>query len=141
MTSENEMANSRRGVFLTAMAVLLALLAITDILKPLHLEGPTTGLVFFGHRLSGVPDAIVGPLVGIFLLIYAAGIWRMLRYAMYLGFVYAIYVTLNIVLFTVTNPMPTDRPDQIFGIVYSILAIVFSWATAIVLNRRKANLN
>jgi hypothetical protein len=135
------MANSRRGVFLTTMAVLLALLAITDILKPFHLEGPTTGLVFFGRRLSGVPNAIVGPLVGIFLLIYAAGIWRMLRYAMYLGFVYAIYVTLNIVLYTATNPMPTDRPDQIFGIVYSILAIGFSWATAIALNRRKADLN
>ena len=88
-----------------------------------------------------MPDAIVGPLLGIFLLIYAAGIWRMLRYAMYLGFAYAIYVTINIVLFTVSNPMPTDRPDQIFGIVYSILAIVFSWATAIVLNRHGADLN
>jgi len=135
------MANSRRGGFLTTMAILFVVLAITDILKPFHLEGPTTGLVFFGRRLSGVPDAIVGPLVGIFLLVYAVGIWRMLRYAIYLGFVYAIYVTLNIVLFTVTNPMPTDRPDQIFGIVYSILAIVFSWATALVLNRRKADLN
>jgi hypothetical protein len=134
------MANSRRGGFLTTMAVLLVLLATTDILKPFHLEGPTTGLVFFGRRLSGVADAIMGPLLGIFLLIYAAGIWRMRRYAVYLGFAYAIYVTINIVLFTVTNPMPTDRPDQIFGIVYSILAISFSWATAIVLNRRKADL-
>jgi hypothetical protein len=135
------MANSRRGVFLTTMAILFVVLAITDILKPFRLEGPTTGLVFFGHRLSGAPDAIVGALVGIFLLVYAVGVWRMLRYAMYLGFAYAIYVTLNIVIFTVSYPMPTDRPDQIFGIVYSTLAIVFSWATAIVLNRRKADLN
>src|ERR1700739_3839476 len=134
------MANSRRGGFLTTMAILLALLAITDILKPFHLEGPTTGLVFFGRRQSGVPDAILGALLGIFLLIYAAGIWRMRRYALYLGFAYAIYVTINIVLFTATNPMPTDRPDQIFGIVYSILAITFSWATAIVLNRQKTDL-
>jgi hypothetical protein len=134
------MANSRRGGFLTTMAILLVLLAITDILKPFHLEGATTGLVFFGRRLSGVPDAILGPLLGIFLLIYAAGIWRMRRYAVYLGFAYAIYVTINIVLFTATNPMPTGRPDQIFGIVYSILAITFSWATAIVLNRHKSDL-
>jgi hypothetical protein len=134
------MANSRRSGFLTTMAILLALLAITDILKPFHLEGATTGLVFFGRRLSGVPDAILGPLLGIFLLIYAAGIWRMRRYAVYLGFAYAIYVTINIVLFTATNPMPTGRPDQIFGIVYSILAITFSWATAIVLNRHKSDL-
>ena len=134
------MANSRRGGFLTSMAILLVVLAITDILKPFHLEGPTTGLVFFGRRQSGVPDAILGALLGIFLLIYAAGIWRMRRYALYLGFAYAIYVTINIVLYTATNPMPTDRPDQIFGIVYSILAITFSWATAIVLNRHKADL-
>ena len=134
------MANSRRGGFLTVIAILLVLLAIEDILKPFHLEGPTTGLVFFGRRLSGAPDAILGPLLGIFLLIYAAGIWRMRRYAIYLGFAYAIYVTINIVLFTVTNPMPTDRPDQIFGIVYSVLAITLSWATAIALNRHKADL-
>ena len=134
------MANSRRGGFLTTMAILLVVLAITDILKPFHLEGPTTGLVFFGRRQSGVPDAILGALLGIFLLIYAAGIWRMRRYALYLGFAYAIYVTINIVLYTATNPMATGRPDQIFGIVYSILAITFSWATAIVLNRHKADL-
>ena len=134
------MANSRRGGFLTTMAVLFVLLAIEDILKPLHLEGPTTGLVFFGRRLSGVPDAVLGPLVGIFLLIYAAGIWRMRRYALYLGFAYAIYVTINLVLFTATNPVPTSRGDQVFGIVYSILALVLTWATAILLNRHKDEL-
>jgi hypothetical protein len=134
------MANSRRGGFLTTMAVLFVLLAIEDILKPLHLEGPTTGLVFFGRRLSGVHDAVLGPLVGIFLLIYAAGIWRMRRYALYLGFAYAIYVTINLVLFTATNPMPTSRGDQVFGIVYSILALVLTWATAIFLSRHKGEL-
>ena len=134
------MANSRRGGFLTTMAVLFVVLAIEDILKPLHLEGPTTGLVFFGRRLSGVPDAVLGPLVGIFLVIYAAGIWRMRRYALYLGFAYAIYVTINLVLFTATNPMPTSRGDQVFGIVYSILALVLTWATAMFLSRHKDEL-
>jgi hypothetical protein len=122
------------------MAVLFVLLAIEDILKPLHLEGPTTGLVFFGRRLSGVPDAVLGLLVGIFLLIYAAGIWRMRRYALYLGFAYAIYVTINLVLFTATNPVPTSPGDQVFGIVYSILALVLTWATAILLNRHQDEL-
>ena len=54
------MADSRRGGMLTTLAVLFAILASTDILKPLHLEGPTTGLVFFGERLSGTPNAILG---------------------------------------------------------------------------------
>jgi len=33
------MANSRRGIALTVLAILFAILAISDILKPLHLEG------------------------------------------------------------------------------------------------------
>jgi hypothetical protein len=134
------MADSRRGGALTTMAILFAILAITDILKPFHLEGATTGLVFFGKRLSGMPDAILGPVLGIILLTYAAGIWRMRRYAIYLGFAYAIYVTINLVLFTATNPPPPSQGEMIFGIVYSILALIFSWGTAIILSRRKAEL-
>jgi len=134
------MADSRRGGLLTTLAILFAILALTDILKPLHLEGPTTGLVFFGKRLSGTPDAILGPLLGIVLLIYAALIWRMRRYAMYLGYAYAIYVTLNLVLFSVRNPSPASQSEMIFGIVYIIVALAMSWATAILLNRRKIDL-
>jgi hypothetical protein len=134
------MADSRRSGALTTLAILFAILAVSDILKPFHLEGPTTGLVFFGKRLSGVPDAILGPILGIILLTYAAGIWRMRRYALYLGFAYAIYVTINLIVFTATNPPPPSRGEIIFGIVYSIVALVFSWGTAILLRRSKADL-
>jgi hypothetical protein len=122
------------------LAILFAILALIDILKPLHLEGPTTGLVFFGKRLSGTPDAILGPILGIILLIYAAGIWRMRRYALYLGYAYAIYVTINLVLFSARNPPPASRGEMIFDTVYIIFALVFSWGTAILLNRRKVDL-
>jgi len=134
------MAEKSRGTTLTVLAILFALLAITDILKPFHLEGPTTGLVFFGKRLAGTPDAILGPLLGIILLIYAAGIWRMRRYALGLGYAYAIYVALNLVLFSVRNPPPASQSERIFGIVYVILALAFTWGTAILLGRRKAEL-
>src|ERR1019366_10031340 len=134
------MADSKRGGMLTTLAILFAILALTDILKPLHLEGPTTGLVFLGERLSGTPDAILGLLLGIILLIYAAGIWRMSSYAMYLGYGYAAYVTLNLALFRARNPPPASQGEMIFDIVYIILALAFSWGTAIVLNRRKADL-
>ena len=134
------MANSKRSSGLTILAILFAILAVSDILKPFHLEGPTTGLVFFGKRLSGAPDAILGPVLGIFLLTYAAGIWRMRRYALSLGYAYAIYVTINLALYTATNPTPASQTEMIFGIVYTILALLFSWGTAILLNRRKAEL-
>ena len=134
------MAESRRGGTLSTLAVLFGILGVTDILKPFHLEGATTGLVFFGQRLSGAADAILGPALGIILLYYAAGIWRMRRYALYLGYAYAVYVTLNLVLFTVRNPPPTAQADKIFGFVYVIFALAFSWGTAIILSRRKAEL-
>ena len=131
------MANSRRGTALTVLAILFAILAVSDILKPLHLEGPTTGLVFFGKRLSGAPDAILGPILGIVLLIYAAGIWRMSRYALYLGYAYAIYVTINLMLFSARNPSLTSRSEMIFGIVYIVFALALSWGTPVLLSRRQ----
>ncbi len=134
------MANSRRGGGLTALAILFAILAVSDILKPLLLEGPTTGLVFFGKRLSGTPNAILGPILGIILLSYAAGIWRMRRYAMYLGYAYAIYVTLNLALFSARNPPPALQSEMIFDTVYVIFAFAFSWGTAILLHRHKVDL-
>ena len=134
------MAESRRGGVLTTLAVLFGILGVTDILKPLHLEGATTGLVFFGQRLSGTADAILGPALGIIVLYYAAGIWRMRRYALYLGFAYAVYVTINLVLFTVRNPPPASQSERIFGFVYVIFALGFSWGTAIILSRRKTEL-
>ena len=134
------MANSRRSGALTILAILFAVLAVSDILKPFHLEGETTGLVFFGKRLSGTPDAILGPILGIMLLIYAAGIWRMRRYALYLGYAYAIYVTVNLVLFSVRNPPPASRGEMIFGLVYIVFALAFSWGAAVLLSRHKGEL-
>ncbi|MGC2277752.1 MAG: hypothetical protein WA571_17200 [Candidatus Binatus sp.] len=131
------MANSRRGTALTVLAILFAILAVSDILKPLRLEGPTTGLVFFGKRLSGAPNAILGPILGIVLLIYAAGIWRMSRYALYLGYAYAIYVTINLILFSARNPSLTSRSEMIFGIVYIVFALALSWGTPVLLSRRQ----
>jgi hypothetical protein len=134
------MANARRSSALTILAILFAILAVTDILKPLHLEGPTTGLVFFGKRLSGTADAVLGPTLGIVLLIYAAGIWMMRRYALYLGYAYAIYVTINLVLFSARNPPPASRNEMIFGLVYIVLALASSWGTAVLLSRQKESL-
>jgi len=126
------MAASKRSAVLTVLAVLFALAALEDLLKPFRLEGPTTGLVFFGTRLSGMSNATLGPLLGIFLLIYAAGIWQMRRYA--------IYVAINLLLFTATNPRPASQGEMIFGIVYSILALALTWGAAISLTRSKAEL-
>jgi tryptophan-rich sensory protein len=134
------MGESKRGAMLTTIAVLFAILALTDILKPLKLEGPTTGLVFFGTRQTGMANAILGPMMGLILLVYASGIWRMRRYAMIVGWMYAGYVIVNLVLYTQLNPPAKSQGEMIFGIVYMILAITITVGTAIVLTRRRAEL-
>jgi tryptophan-rich sensory protein len=134
-------AETKRSGLLTLFAVLFLLAAIEDLLKPFRLEGPTTGLVFFGTRLSGLANAVIAPVVGIFLLIYAAGIWRMQRYTVYLAYGYAIYVTINLVLFTTRNPPPKSQGELVFGVVYTILALVITWSSAIVLRRNMAQLS
>ena len=134
------MGESRRGPLLTTIAILFAILALTDLLKPLKLEGPTTGLVFFGIRQSGIANLILGPLMGLILLFYAAGIWRLRRYAMALGWLYAAYVIVNLVLYTRLNPPAKNSGELVFGIVYMVLAIVITVGTAITLTRRRTEL-
>ena len=63
---------TRRGTVLTIFAALFALLALSDISKPL--SGGRAGLVFFGTKTTGLANAILAPAFGIFLLIYALGI-------------------------------------------------------------------
>ena len=75
------MAQAERGQALTTFAILFGLLAISNLLKPFQFGGEQTGFVFFGSRLSGAPNAIIGPVFGIFLAVYAYAIWNMRRFA------------------------------------------------------------
>jgi hypothetical protein len=141
---------TKRGGFLTAMAILFGLVAIEDVLKPFGRQDPTTpasflppiqpGIVVLGVRHTGSEAAILGPLVGAVLVLYAIGIWRMNRYAVMVAWIYTAYVILNLTLFTIRNPPAPTRGEMIFGIVYSIGAIVLTVGTAIALTRRRADL-
>ena len=113
--------------------------AIQDILKPLHLEGPTTGLVFLGTRLSGSSNLVMSVVLAIFLGSYAVGIWRMNRYALTLGFIYAVYVVLNIVIFSIKYAGEDNgSPAFLFGFVISAIAI--PWTSVILLWRHRDEL-
>lgn len=134
------MAEANRGPVLTVFAVLFAILAVSNFLKPLQLGGEQTSFVLFGNLLTGTANMIAGPLFGLYLLVYAFGIWRMKRFAMAMGHAYATYVVLNLILFYANNPRPPGARLLIFGIVYSIIAIGVSVGAAILLTRRKAEL-
>jgi hypothetical protein len=125
-----------RGAFLTIAAVLFGLLGVSNLLKPLQIGGAETGFVFFGQRLAGTANTIIGPLFGVALLAYAVGIWGMRRWALPLGWAYAGYVLVNLFLFTARNPGAFAAGRRVFGIVYTAVALGISWGAALVLRRR-----
>src|SRR5262249_23683912 len=100
------------------------------------------GFVFFGKRLSGTPNAIVGPLFGALLLVYAIGIWRRRAWALPLGTAYAAYVLINLSLFSFRTPPPPDAGVgvRVFRIVYAVIAIGVSVGTVRLLSRRRQEL-
>ncbi|HEV8715890.1 MAG TPA: hypothetical protein VGX03_24065 [Candidatus Binatia bacterium] len=134
------MAEAGRSQVLKIFAVLFALLAVSNLLKPLQLD-EQTGFVFFGQKLTGTANAIAGPLFGIYLLVYALGIWRMKRFALPMGHAYATYVVLNLIMFTAKNPKSPGVGPVIFGIVYAVGAIGVSCGAAYLLTKHKAELS
>jgi len=124
-----------RGVFLTVMAVLFVLLAISNITKPLqHLRDPShLGLVIFGYRLqTPFANAVFGPIFGLILLGYAWGIWRMKRWVLPLAILYALYVPWNLVLFWFANGGDPHRSLR-FIVQYLAVAITGSVGTGLYL--------
>ena len=120
---------------LTFSAVAFALLGISNVMKPL--SGGRGHFVFFGTRLDGTPNAILGPLFGIILFVYAYGIWRMRRYSLYLAYAYAAYVTINGYMFQAKYP---GEQGALAGIVLMIVVLTVVWGTAVILTRRSAEL-
>lgn len=102
-------------------AVLFALLAISNLSKPLEMM-PEHGFVFLGRRLRGTPDLLVAPLFGAYLGAYAWGLWKGRSWALPMGILYAGWVPLNLYLFTVRSPEELGR-NSLFGVTYMVLAV------------------
>jgi hypothetical protein len=101
------------------MAALLALRALGNIFKPL---GSGSGLVFFGKLLDGTANLILAPALGIYLLIYAYGMYDKRQYTLPMGIVYAVFVIFNVCLFPVFEPMPPGWGMGAYA-VFGVLAI------------------
>ncbi|ETW93835.1 hypothetical protein [Candidatus Entotheonella palauensis] len=123
----SEESKSSRGPILTLLAICMGLLAISNFSKPitqmLAPEG-NAGFVFFGTRLHGLANAIVGPLFGVCLAIYAYGAWTLKKWAVPIAVAYALYVIANVILFV--RNLPPDQGGNVFGWVYVVLAVGIS---------------
>ena len=132
------MAQAERGSVLTAFAVLFAILALSNLLKPFQIN-EETGFVLFGSRLSGMPNTIAGIVAGLYLLVYAYGIWNMKRFVVGMAHAYALYVIVNLLLF-VYRAAPEANQLGLFYLLYSIVAVGVSLGSAIILTKRKTEL-
>lgn len=119
---------------LRAFAVLVALLAVSNLLKPMELSSQT-GFVFLGRRLSGAPNLIAAWSFAVFLAAYAAALWREKAAALPLGIAYAAYVTANLFLFTLRTEMPSGGA-RVFGVVYTVVALGGAWGAVAAMVRR-----
>ena len=133
------MTRSSRGTALTVFAVLFGVLAVSNLSKPLQVDSHT-GFVLLGQRLSGLPNMIFGPLFGLYLAAYATAIWGMRWRALPMAIAYAVYVVVNLLLFTVRTPQEPGTGPLIFGLVYMAVAIGVSSGAAVLLWRRRNEL-
>lgn len=123
---------------LRVCGALFCALAVSNFLKPFELHS-SHGFVFFGLRQQGTPNLLLGPLAGIFLAIYGLGVLRQRAYALPMGRLYAAYVIVNLVLFTIRMPAEAfGKP--IFGLVYTVIAIGVSSGAVWLLSRNRAAL-
>ncbi len=108
---------------LDVFALLFAVLAVSNLLKPLQILGKETGFVLFGTRLEGTANAVAGPLFGLYLLVYAWSIWAGKGFALPLAVVYVVYVAINLVLFFMFSEQPGGAGYMVFGVVYAAIAL------------------
>jgi hypothetical protein len=118
-------------IWLRVFAVIFALLAISNMTKPLELQ-PEHGFVLLGRRLRGTPDLVVAPMFGAYLAAYAYGLWNARRFALPMGIAYAGWVPLNMYLFTVRSPEELGV-NSLFGVPYMIVAMSISMGAAVTL--------
>jgi hypothetical protein len=125
--------SGKRGAFLTIMAILLVVLALSDFTKILqHHNNPDMGLVILGHKFRGAfSNLTLGSLFGLFLLSYAYGLWNTKRWVIPLSVFYAFYVPVNMVMFWSLHQLPP--PTVRFIVLYLFLSLTGSIGVALYL--------
>lgn len=139
-----------RDRILTVLAILMGLMAVSNLMKPVSqalAPESSAGFVFLGQRLHGTANAVAGPIFGVILAAYAYGAWTMRRWVVPIALAYAVYVPVNLVLFTM-DPPPGPDGSAMFAsavtvvgmIVYAIVAIGVSGGGAFHLHRNRDRL-
>ncbi len=96
--------------FIRICGALVAFRALTNFRK--LLDGDAAVLVFFGQILHGGEAMMLAAAVGAFMLVTGIAMMADRRWALPLIAVYAAYVAVNLVTWTITNPEEFERVGQ-----------------------------
>jgi hypothetical protein len=105
------------------LAVLIALRALTNFGKPFRAG---SGFVVLGRLLHGMATTVLAPLVGGVMLVYAYGLWHARPWARPLAVAYAIWATLNVVLFPLLEGIPPQFAPWMY-VLFAVPGIVGPW--------------
>ena len=131
-----------RDPVLVVLAALMGVMALSNFWKPIAQRmapESNAGFVFFGTRLHGAANAVMGPLFGVILAAYAYGAWTRRRWVAPLAVAYALYVIANLILFTLMTPAD-QMPPKLGMLAYAAVAIAVSSGGAYYLWSRRETL-
>jgi hypothetical protein len=106
-----------------ALAVLIGLRGLTNFGKPFSQRA---GFVAFGKLTHGVGATVVAPLVGLVIVVYAWGLWQKRPWARPLGVVFALWSTLNVLLFPLVEGVPSNIAPALYAL-FAIGGIAGPW--------------
>jgi hypothetical protein len=113
------------------LAVLIALRGLTNFGKPF---GGGSGFVVLGKLTHGFGSTVLAPLMGAVMLVYAWGLWRARPWARPLAVAYAVWATLNVVLFPLVEPLP-PRVTPVLYALFAVAGIAGPWLAVWLLAR------
>ena len=114
------------------LAALIALRGLTNFGKPFG-----GGFVIFGRLMhGGVATTVVAPLVGVAILVYAYGLWHARPWARPLGIAYAVWATLNVVLFPIIEGVPPQFAPWMYAL-FAAAGIAGPWLAVWLLGQRR----
>jgi len=114
------------------LAILIGLRGLTNFGKPFRGE-----IVLFGRLFDGaVATGVVAPLLGAAILGYAYGLWHARSWARPLAVAYAVWATMNVVLFPVFEGVPRQFAPWMYAI-FAVPGIVAPWLAVWLLGPRR----
>jgi hypothetical protein len=119
-------------IILRVCAALIGLRGVVNLFKA---AGAGTAMVAFGYTLP--PDSLLAPLIGAVMIALAVGLWTRRPWALPLAVGYAVFASLNIVLF----PLVSGLQPPVTGVRYLLFAVgglAITWGAVGLLRRELA---